>query len=251
MKIEVYTSQSINYFNDIGKYSLASCLKNISNDIDIFITTEDYNNFPKLNKRFSIVDLYGLDNGFAEFENRWKGKTMAKVINFAKKGYTVLHACENSTADILIWIDADAYFKQPITEEFILKLLNNNLGAHLGVTHADSEFTVESGFFILNLKHPGLKTFAKHYRDYYDNDRCENMGRFYDSNVHGHVVKDCEKENITFTEMNLRQKGNTPISGSMVHNHVGHFKGKKAKAISGTIYTEEYYRDYLKELINV
>jgi hypothetical protein len=52
------------------------------------------------------------------------------------------------------------------------------------------------------------------------------MGRFYDSNVHGHALKDCEQIGHRFTEMNLRQKGNTPLRGSMIDGYVGHYKGK-------------------------
>lgn len=226
MKIEIYTSQSLDYYDSIGKYSIASALKFLPKRSKIVVTTEDYDKFPKMAKPINLIDLYSINNGFAEFEKRWFGKTMNKVTNFAKKGYTVLHALESSDADIMIWLDADAFIKKPLSIENILRVLNENLSAHLGVTHNSSEFTVESGFFIFNLNHPGRRDFAKLYRDYYDNDRCENMGRFYDSNVHGHVVKDCEQLGYSFTEMNLRQKGNTPLKGSMVEEFVGHFKGK-------------------------
>jgi hypothetical protein len=42
MTIHVYTSQSINYFNDIGKYSLASVLKFLPEDTKITVTTEEF-----------------------------------------------------------------------------------------------------------------------------------------------------------------------------------------------------------------
>lgn len=251
MKIQLYTSQSLHYFNTLGKYSIASMLRNLDKNVEIILTTEDYNSFPRLNDRIKVVDLYSLDNGFKEFESRWTGNTMSKVINFAKKGYTVLHACENSNADIMIWLDADAYFKKSFGYPIMHSLLQNNLAAHLGVTHEDGEFTIESGVFLVNLTHPGIKQFAHHYRKYYDNDLCQNMGRFYDSNVQGHTVKDCQAEGITFTEMNLRQKGNTPLKGSMISEYVGHFKGKKSKANNAP---EEYARldltQELKELTN-
>lgn len=236
MAIHVVTSQSLNYFNSIGKYSLASVLKYLPQDTKITVTTEDFVDFPKLTSRINLLDLYALDNGFRAFENRWTGKTMQKVISFAKKGHTILYATENFNQDIMIWLDADAFIKQPITEAFLRDLLQGNLSAHLGVMHDSGEFCVESGFFVFDLAHPARARFAAFYRDYYDNDRCENMGRFYDSNVHGHAVQDCERVGITFTEMNLRKKGNTPIRGSMVENHAGHFKGKVKNN------AEEHYR---------
>ena len=236
MKIHVYTSQSLNYFNSIGKYSIASILKYAPKNVEITITTEDYTQFPKLNSQINVIDLYSLNNGFKEFEDRHRGISMAKVTNFAKKGYTVLYACENPSADIMIWLDADAHFKVSVDENWINNLIKDCLGAQMGVTHDDGEFTVESGFFIMNLNHPGLKDFARFYRDYYDNDRSQNMGRFYDSNVHGHVVKNCEKIGHKFVEMNLRQKGNTPIRGSMIDGTIAHFKGKAKQN------AEEYYK---------
>lgn len=226
-------------------------LRNLDNSINIILTTEDFDKFPKLNKRINVVDLYSLNNGFEAFEERWTGKTMTKVINFAKKGYTVIHALENSTADRMIWLDADAMFKKHFNPDIIERVLKNNLSAHLGVTHDDGEFTIESGVFFVNLKHPGVKSFATHYRKYYDNDICQGMGRFYDSNVQGHAVKDCEKEGITFTEMNLRKKGNTPLKGSMIEEWVGHFKGKKTKQNNApTEYENMNFKKELKDLIN-
>lgn len=247
MPVHVFTSQSFNYFDSIGKYSLASVLKFLPEDTKITVTTEDFEIFPKLNPRINLIDLYSLDNGFREFEDRWKGKTMQKVISFAKKGHTILHAVENFKDDIMIWLDADAFIKQPISEEYLKGLLKDNLSAHLGVLHDSGEFCVESGFFVFNLAHKGRTKFAEFYRDYYDNDRCENMGRFYDSNVHGHAVKDCENIGITFTEMNLKKKGNTPIRGSMIEDYAGHFKGKVKKG------AEEHYKafgiaDYLSKV---
>ncbi len=238
--IHIYTSQSKNYFDNIGKYSLASMLAFAPDDAKITITTEDFDIFPKISNRFLVVDLYSLNNGFREFEKRWRGKTMAKVINFAKKGYTVLHASETCNEDLIVWLDADAYFSKSLDEPWFHRLIDNKLGAHLGVTHyhdnVPGEFTVESGYFQLNPKHSGIKDFSSIYRDYYDNDKCQDMGRFYDSNVHGHVVKDCEKIGHTFVEMNLKQKGNTPIKGSMIDGFVGHFKGKVKKS------AEEFYK---------
>lgn len=238
MPIHVFTSQSLNYFNSIGKYSLASALKFLPATTKITVTTEDFDTFPKLNSRINVLDLYALNNGFKEFEDRWRGKTMQKVISFAKKGHTILYAVENFQDDVMIWLDADAFIKQSITEDYLRSLLKGNLSAHLGVLHDSGEFCVESGFFVFDLAHTGRKKFAEFYRSYYDNDRCENMGRFYDSNVHGHAVQDCEKVGITFTEMNLKKKGNTPIRGSMVEDYAGHFKGKVKRG------AEEHYKSF-------
>jgi hypothetical protein len=249
MQLHVYTSQSRAYFDSIGKYSLASALEYLPPDARITVTTEDAADFPQLNSRIQVVDLYGLDNGFREFEDRWRGRTMAKVINFAKKGYTVLWALEHSTADIMIWLDADAYFERKVDAAWAQGLLRGNLGAQMGVTHDDGEFTVESGFFLMDLHHPGRADFARFYRDYYDNDRCENMGRFYDSNVHGHALRDCERAGHTFTEMNLRQKGNTPLKGSMIHGWVGHFKGK-VKNGAATLYAERGIGQNVQEVLS-
>lgn len=248
MKLHVYTSQSLAYFDSIGKHSLASAMTCLPKDVPITVTTEDYAVFPKLSARIQVQDLYVLDNGFQQFESRWRGRTMAKVINFAKKGYTVLWALEHSDADVMIWLDADAYFERPVDATWVRELLQGNLGAQMGVTHDDGEFTVESGFFIMDLRHPGRADFARCYRDYYDNDRCEHMGRFYDSNVHGHALKDCERLGHTFTEMNLRQKGNTPLKGSMIHGWIGHFKGK-VKAGAADLYAEKGIGQNLQEVM--
>ena len=79
MQLHVYTSQSRAYFDSIGKHSLASALEHLPRDTKITVTTEDAAEFPRLNPRIEVVDLYSLNNGFREFETRWRGRTMAKV----------------------------------------------------------------------------------------------------------------------------------------------------------------------------
>ena len=234
MSVHIYQSQSIDYFNRLGKYCLASLLHYLPQDFKITVTTEDYDKFPKLNPRINLVDLYSLDNGFKEFQDRWHEKTSGKVINFAKKGYTVLQGLDNCKEDIFIHIDADAYIIASLDENYFKNLIGNNLAAHLEI-HGE-EFVIESGFFAVNMNHPGAQDFASIYRDIYDNDRNEGMGKYYDGNVHGATVIKLKALGNTFNDLNLRHKGNTPFRGSKIEGKIGHFKGKVK------LTAEEYYK---------
>lgn len=247
MTLHVYNSQSFDYFDKLGKYCLASVLTHLPPDTKITVTTEDIANWPKLNPRINLVDLYSLDNGFKQFQKRWDKKISGKVLNFAKKGYTILYATENFQEDLLLHIDADAFIRAPLDHNYFAHLVGKNLAAHLEIENPGTEFVIESGFFIMNRNHHGIKDFARVYRDIYDNDRNEGMGKYYDGNVHGATVTQLKKLGHTFANLNLRKKGNTPMRGSVVDETIGHFKGKVK------LTAEEYYKQnkidkYLSEV---
>jgi hypothetical protein len=247
MSLHVYNSQSFDYFDRLGKYCLASVLARLPLDTKITVTTEDIEKWPILSPRINLVDLYSLDNGFTQFQDRWHNRTSGKVINFAKKGYTILNAVENFQEDLLLHLDADAFVRTPLTHEYFSKLVSNNLAAHLEIQNPGDEFVVESGFFVMNRNHPGIKDFARIYRDIYDNDRNDGMGKYYDGNVHGATVTQLKQLGYMFNNLNLRKKGNTPMRGSVVDTTVGHFKGK-VKLSAEQHYKELGIDKYLSEV---
>ena len=247
MTLHIYNSQSFDYFDRLGKYCLASVLKYLPQDTKITVTTEDIANWPKLNPRINLVDLYSVNNGFKQFQDRWHKQTSGKVINFAKKGYTILHAMETFQEDLLVHMDADAFVRVPLDHNYFAQLVGNNLAAHLEIENDGDEFVIESGFFIMNHNHLGIKDFAKVYRDIYDNDRCQGMGKYYDGNVHGATIKQLKQLDHKFNNLNLRKKGNTPMRGSVIDKTIGHFKGK-VKLTAEQYYKENGIDKYLSEV---
>ena len=123
MKIDVMTSFSKAYYDHVGKHSITSWLEYWPKDVQMLAYVENC----KLehNDRITQIDIADLDQEFYGFMRDPDVKSRIKT--FAKKGYSWVHAVQNSTADYLIWLDADVMTKQPVTKEFLEQQCDPNL----------------------------------------------------------------------------------------------------------------------------
>jgi hypothetical protein len=149
-----------------------------------------------------------------------------RVKTFAKKGYSIIHAMENSKCDILIWIDSDVLTHTLVSTEFLENICNDsNLVTFLGVWHEANEkkyFSCESSFFVLNKNHKNFLKFSNRYREYYDNRLTSNLRRFYDGEVLGATIKDLEHLG-GMRDLNPTTS-KTPMPRSILKDHFSHLK---------------------------
>jgi choline kinase len=175
---------------------------------------------------------WDLGSDYNAFVARWNGKKKRRVVTFAKKGFSIIHAMENIDCDRLIWIDADCIFQQKLNVDMLDSIANEEtISTHFSVYHIKEEkkyHSCETGFFILNKNHFMFENFKNTYREIYVNDQTENLRRFYDGEVYGEVVN-----RLDGPWMNNLNKGDwkTPIKRSEVGKYVSHFKGKHLKDI--------------------
>ena len=81
--------------------------------------------------------------------------------------------------DRLMWLDADAVFTADFPR-LIIELISPDdvLSPHFSVWHNKNDIeyhSCETGFFILNRRHPGFKDFCNLYKDIYYNDLMRNI----------------------------------------------------------------------------
>jgi len=232
--IEVITSFNKKYYDLIGKESVDSWLKYWPSDMILTCYVEEFT-LPE-NPRLKQIPFDQLSPSYVEFQ---KSSENDRVKLFAKKAYSVIHAMENSTADRIIWMDADVISEQQLSLNFLESLCpDNTLTTFMGVWHhkirgeisSELMFSAETGFFILNTRHPLFKDFANRYREYYDNHITTNLRRFYDGEVFGAVTKEFKDKAIMNDLCSAFPKPyKTPIRHTILGKFLAHYKSKGLK----------------------
>lgn len=224
------TSMDQKYFDHCGKACIETFARNWPPGIDLMVYNEDMKKPPKY-KQVHYLDWKVLDNEFTKFCERHSHES--KVITFAKKAFSIIHAMETLGYDRVIWLDADCASVSPIPEQ-LLSLISppDVLSTHFGVVHpwptdADPDrtaFSCETGFLIFNKKHPMFPEMRDRYRDYYCRDITENIRRFYDGEVYGAVVAEMEQKGAALMDLNPGHRYRTPIPRSVIAPYIQHYK---------------------------
>lgn len=222
------TSMNDHYFNHTGRVMIKSYSEYFDNSIPLCVYNEDDTPF-KIKNVISIQ--WNLGNEYELFQKRWENNS--KVCGFSKKAFSIIHAMNNIECDRLIWLDADTV----VTGGNILPLLklitpDDVLSTHYGVVHpwptAGDEnrtaFSCETGFFILNKRHPMFNKFKETYTDMYVNDRESNIRRFYDGEVYGETVKLLSQAGAKMLDLNPGNIHKTPIPRSVLAPYISHNK---------------------------
>jgi len=225
------------YFDHVGR----ACVETYANFWPRNITLYVYNEYmPFFKKRKNIAE-FRWDVLGEEFEKFCDRTDNSRIVTFAKKAFPIIHAMEYLDCDRLIWIDADVSTKMPINQQLLDMISPDDvLSTHFGVKHEwPSEddpdrisFSCETGFFILNKRHPMFEDFKNLYRDYYTQDLGYDLRRFYDGEVYGAVVNELEQRGAKMFELNPEQTHKTPIPRSVIAPYLQHYKAGAKDSIS-------------------
>lgn len=227
MKVDIVTSFNQPYYDKIGKASVESWLKFWPSSLELTCYVENMA-LPKT-LRIRQIDFDQLGNEYKTFQ---ASDEKDRVKTFAKKAYCVMHACNNTDADRVIWLDADVITNAEVPLEFVKDLCpKDSLATFMGVEH-DGWFSAETGIFVLNRQHTHFKSFVDRYQQRYNTHDKTDMRRFYDGEVFGAVVSEFIKQGVKFT--NLCEEFNngykTPIKHTILGPYFAHHKSKSSKA---------------------
>jgi hypothetical protein len=231
-KYACITSVSQDYYDHCGK----ACIETFSNfwpdDITLHVYNEDMEK-PKKKKKVEYMPWHNL-HWFPDFARRTENKN---VIKFSKKAFSIIHALENIDCDRLIWLDADTVTTRNITHLFLdLIAPADVLSTHFRVRHewpSDTDpsrfsYSCETGFFIVNKRHPMVKEMTRRYKEYYLNDLGYALRRFYDGEVYGAVVDEMASKGAKMLDLNPDLDIKTPMPRSVIDPYITHFKaGRK------------------------
>lgn len=216
------TSMDKAYWDKAGKAMLQSYKKHLSDMMPMYCYNE--NGF---NVKIKTVTPMGWDLG-PKYTHFISSTSNAKVRNFGKKAFSIIHALSNVDCDKLIWFDADTIIKMKFNWHLLdLIAPDDVLSTHFGVKHnqdGKTYFSCETGFFILNMKHPAIKDFRELYTNIYVEKQTQGLRRFYDGEVYGKVVQVLEKQGVKMMELNPEQRHKTCIPRSVLAPYLSHYK---------------------------
>ena len=215
------TSMDENYYKNCGRTMLRSYKSHWSHLMPLYVYNE--NSFQIKVKTVQTMG-FALGDAYHDFQARHKND---KVKQFAKKAFPIIDAMNKIDCDRLVWLDADTVIRDNVPHQLLdLVSPEDVLSTHFDVWHwKDNKqyHSCETGFFILNTRHPGFKEFRDVYTDIYLNDKSEDLRRFYDGEVYGKTVRMLEEKGNKMLNLNPgRHK--TPISRSVIAPYVTHFK---------------------------
>lgn len=228
VKIEVITSFDQTYYDKIGHACVETWLKHWPTNLNLTCYVEEFR-LPE-QARIQQVEFTELGEGYRAFQQSPNFKDRVKT--FAKKAYSVIHAMEHSTADRIIWLDADVLTTADIGRPTLENLCpDNTLATYMQVYHEKEDrvwVSAETGVFVINTQHQEFQSFSRRYRQYYDEHITENLRRFYDGEVFGAVANEF-KFYVRDLCADFKKRYKTPLRHTILGPYLNHYKSKGNK----------------------
>ena len=224
MKYTVITGMSQEYFDNIGKHMLHSWIEFWPEHFSITVYTEDAIDFQ--HPRVQFESLCNLEQEFHDFQNATM-KLERRTKTFAKKAWPIMkHLGDN--VGRLIWVDADVITESEITEQWLNTLIQpDSLSAHLGVPQL-SYYSVETGFFIIDLANKFKNKFLNEYRRIYYEKDFADMKKSFDGDVFGKVVTVLRAyPEFKYTELNPAFESSLSPFNSVFSSKMKHYKASR------------------------
>ena len=256
MRYECITSMNQKIYNQIGSYMIDTWLKCWPSDSKLIVYAEDIEikqKDPRLQiLNFSEYCQTDLDN-FSTLTDD------PRPLRFARKGFSWLHAMENTKSEKLVWLDADLLFYKNIN----YTLLDDLLPAKKLIAFFDcyyqknpdytieeyldwknrGKMSAESGFVIIDTSHKRYQHYVEEYRRLYLAEETHStLARRYD----GEICVAAARTFLQFVEdlssLRTTNKTQTPLNRSKLTKFFTHHKGKVKDGFTSSI-IEEIIKD--------
>jgi hypothetical protein len=256
MKSEFITSMHKPYFDHIGSVMIESWLKYWNDhDCKLIVYGEGfYHNFKTDKIVWRDWDEY-CKIPHSHFSSKIKGP----AITFAKKGFSFLDAMKKSSAERLIWVDADLlFFKKMPEDKFDTIIPQGKLIAcfdqyytnHPNYTKEEyvnietrNNYGAESGFVVLNTKHKNYNEYVKEYDSLYTSEpRNKLITHWYDSEVVILAARNFLNDIEDLSKYRTTNKTQTPLNKSWISEFFNHQKAKSKL---------NYSKEELRKLCNL
>jgi len=226
MKILVITSFNEKLYNEYAH----RFLKTYNWPFDLKIYSE--NKFNIAYKDHKVIELGQDSKNFVQRnKNRPVKDFWVDGVRFSYKVYSViesgLQAINDNNYDILIWVDADSVFHNPLTIDFINKHIykENSMMTYLGRGCMYSE----CGFLSWNLKHKDTKNYFEAMKKMYNEDLIYNEKEYHDSYIWDLIRIRFEKEHNT-SNINIGDEAKGHVQARSVLGQIyDHVKGPRRK----------------------
>jgi hypothetical protein len=150
-----------------------------------------------------------------------------------------MHAMNHSTAEWIVWLDADVITVQSLPIELLQRVLRpDHLSMYMGVTYftdksgkITGEWLVpETGVFAVNTQHKDFSAFRAEYcRRYHERDQT-GLRRYYDNDVFGAALSVVPDAAVLDLCVGFKKSYKTPLRHTVLGDHLIHYKAKHSKA---------------------
>ena len=231
---KIITGMSLEYYDQIGKDMLTSWEKFWPEEFKILVYSEDNLSFIN-SSRVAYKDLNDIDDEYTKFQLEDFSKRDTRIKIFAKKAWPIMKHLEE-TFGKLIWLDADVITQNYITQDWLDSLLHpTEFSCHLGVPQ-DQYYSVETGFFIINLENKFKNEFLKIYKEIYYNRDFSNMKKPFDGDTFGRIITEMRSmPGFRFNDLSPTLDKLSPFNNAF-KNKMKHYKAKRKLTYLGDQY---------------
>lgn len=245
-KFAVCTTFHEKGYKTYGRRMINSFLETWPNDVELHVYAEDCT-VDIAAKNLFVYDSHQVNSKLVEFKDKWKNEPKANgdvrsiphlasrkdahkpfrwdAIRFSNKVYSVFKCAETTSADALLWMDADMFCHSPITLEKLEQFCPKDI--ELGFLGRERKFS-ECGLYYMNLKSDNVREFLKVFQHYYDE---AEQGIFTLTEWHDSFVFDVIREKVKLKEINwsaglIRGEGH-PLINCEWGAYLDHLKGER------------------------
>jgi hypothetical protein len=233
--IQIITSFNQLYYDLIGKDSASSFLEHWPADLSLTCYVEGFR--MPAHDRVQQIDFSQLESDYFQYQlDTGLNHSMKK---FAKKAYSFMHAMNHSTAEWILWLDADVITTQSLPIELLQRVLRpDHLAMYMGVTYYTDKggkisgtwLVPETGIFAVNTQHKDFAAFRAEYcRRYHHRDQT-GLRRFYDNDVFGAALLSVPDAAVLDLCAGFKKSYKTPLRHTVLGDHLVHYKAKHSKA---------------------
>lgn len=203
MKYAVVTTFNQQGYSTYAKRMLQTFLANWPAEVELLAYAENCE-VAEFGPNLQVFDLASSSPELVAFKQRWKDVPKANgdvsndpvrnrrkdagkgfkwdAVRFSHKVYAVFDAAKKTSADWLIWMDADMVCHSPISVEFLDQMFTKDI-AFLGRQGKYSE----CGLYGINLKSNKGQEFLSKFQQAYDTGSIFDLPEWHDSYVFDHI----------------------------------------------------------------
>jgi len=231
MNIEIITSFDQRYYDIIGRESLESWLRYWPADMCITVYVEEL-----VLPHHPRVQQIGFDQLPPEYHAFQATPAKGRVHTFAKKAWCFIHAMMTSTADRIMWLDADVLTSDAIERSLLETIMPDSvLSTHMAVRYSHDKqgrsgswLVPETGVFVINTQHKSFQQFRYEYRRRYVENNSGGLRRFYDNDVYGATLDTVNAPVLDLCAA-LKKPYKTPLKHTVLGPYLHHYKAKHSK----------------------
>jgi hypothetical protein len=232
--IEIITSFDKRYYDLIGKDCVSSFLEFWDPEFSLTCYTEGFELDP--HERIKQIDFdQQVDSEYARLQADTDYGVQVK--KFSKKAFSFIHAMHHSTADWILWLDADVVTMKSVPAPLIVDCMRDeDLSMYMGVTYTQDKsgnpgnwLVPETGVFAVNTRHEKFDAFRTEYRRRYVERDHADLRRFYDNDVFGAAINLADAPVYDLCE-GFAKPYKTPLPHTVLGEYLIHYKAKHSKA---------------------